>query len=56
MWMSHLVESLLLMDRVLYLHEQVVLQEWPKGSSVALVPLFDGALSPRMFGILCSRR
>jgi hypothetical protein len=59
MWMCHLVESLLLLDRALYLHEELsfgssgVTKE--EDSAVSLVPLFDGALSPRMYGILARR-
>ncbi|KAG5481901.1 hypothetical protein LSCM4_06980 [Leishmania orientalis] len=64
MWMCHLVESLLLLDRTLYLHEELsaagsYAARAPAGevesSGVALVPLFDGALSPRMYGVLARR-
>ncbi|SYZ64614.1 Methyltransferase_domain_containing_protein (plasmid) [Leishmania braziliensis MHOM/BR/75/M2904] len=64
MWMCHLVESLLLLDRTLYLHEELSKfdthgAEAPaagaESSAVALVPLFDGALSPRMYGVLARR-
>lgn len=54
MWICHLVESVLLLDRALFLYEQCALQPGT-GASVALVPLFDGALSPRMYGILVRR-
>lgn len=53
MWMCHLVESLLLLDRTLFLHER--LSSASESSAVALVPLFDGALSPRMYGIFARR-
>ena len=53
MWTSHLVEALLLLDRALFLHE--TLRADCGGSDVVLAPLFDGALSPRMFGILAQR-
>ncbi|CAG9572364.1 conserved hypothetical protein [Leishmania major strain Friedlin] len=64
MWMCHLVESLLLLDRTLYLHEELselhsraaaAPADEAESSAVALVPLFDGALSPRMYGILARR-
>ncbi|KAG5508261.1 hypothetical protein JKF63_05517 [Porcisia hertigi] len=64
MWMCHLVESLLLLDRALYLHEELANSNCRaagassaelESSAVALVPLFDGALSPRMYGILARR-
>ncbi|GET87687.1 hypothetical protein, conserved [Leishmania tarentolae] len=64
MWMCHLVESLLLLDRTLYLHEELsefhndaerAPTDETESSAVALVPLFDGALSPRMYGILARR-
>ncbi|CUG87203.1 methyltransferase, putative [Bodo saltans] len=54
MWMSHLVETLLLLDRALYLHETLK-QSGIAGSDVTLAPLFDGTLSPRMFGIFARR-
>lgn len=53
MWMCHTVESLLLLDRLLYLYESS-----PSSFSetmISLVPLFDGSLSPRLYGI-CVRR
>ena len=57
-WMSHLIEGLFLMDRVLFLQEALS-AAFPEGSeegaAVSLVPLFDGALSPRMFGLLALR-
>ncbi|CAD2221610.1 hypothetical protein AGDE_07306 [Angomonas deanei] len=53
MWMCHLVESVLLLDRTLYIHEQ--LSAAAGSSSVSLVPLFDGSVSPRMYAILASR-
>lgn len=53
MWMCHLVESLLLLDRTLYLHESMTAQG--ASSAVSLVPLFDGAISPRMYGVLARR-
>lgn len=56
MWMSHLVETLLLLDRALYIHEELQQEEGSCGSDVTLAPLFDGALSPRMYGILVRRR
>ncbi|KPA76278.1 hypothetical protein ABB37_08011 [Leptomonas pyrrhocoris] len=58
MWMCHLVESLLLLDRTLYLHEELRVGEAAEegeDSAVSLVPLFDGALSPRMYGVLARR-
>ncbi|TPP55040.1 Methyltransferase domain family protein [Leishmania donovani] len=64
MWMCHLVESLLLLDRALYLHEELsechsraagAPADEAESSAVALVPLFDGALSPRMYGVLARR-
>ncbi|KPI89079.1 hypothetical protein ABL78_1815 [Leptomonas seymouri] len=60
MWMCHLVESLLLLDRTLYLHEELSAcggggTAEGEDSAVSLVPLFDGALSPRMYGILARR-
>lgn len=54
MWVCHLVELLLLLDRAFYLHEQLSLSS-DEDSGVSLVPLFDGALSPRMYGILARR-
>ncbi|KAG5481587.1 hypothetical protein LSCM1_05611 [Leishmania martiniquensis] len=64
MWMCHLVESLLLLDRTLYLHEALSTPDSyaagapaaeAESSAVALVPLFDGALSPRMYAVLARR-
>ncbi|KAG8341607.1 Methyltransferase domain [Trypanosoma vivax] len=55
MWMCHLVETLLLLDRVFYLSEQLRCDRRFGQSVVSLAPLFDGALSPRMFGILVRR-
>ncbi|KEG14805.1 hypothetical protein DQ04_00301150 [Trypanosoma grayi] len=55
MWMSHLVETLLLLDRAFYLAEELRRDERCRGSVVSLVPLFDGAVSPRMYGILARR-
>lgn len=55
MWMCHLVESLLLLDRTLYLHEELSAAGVAEDSAVSLVPLFDGALSPRMYGVLARR-
>ncbi|CBZ25490.1 conserved hypothetical protein [Leishmania mexicana MHOM/GT/2001/U1103] len=64
MWMCHLVESLLLLDRALYLHEELselhsraagAPADEAERSAVALVPLFDGAVSPRMYGVLARR-
>ncbi|CCW65702.1 unnamed protein product [Phytomonas sp. EM1] len=55
-WMSHLTESLLLLDRALYLHEALSAGSGDLTSScVSLVPLFDGFISPRMYGILARR-
>lgn len=48
MWLAHIVEGLLLVDRLLYLAES--------GANAALVPLFDGAISPRLFAILTVRQ
>lgn len=65
MWMCHIPETILLLDRVLYLHETLVSVDEKEASSggggggehsaVSLVPLFDGALSPRMYGVLARR-
>lgn len=56
MWMCHLIETLLLLDRALYLHETFVATSAPGGNSaVSVVPLFDGAVSPRMYGIFACR-
>lgn len=56
MWMSHTVESLFLLDRTLFLHETTSKGDCAGFSSAAsLFPLFDGRISPRMYGI-CARR
>ena len=51
MWMSHLMEGLLLVDRLLFLCETSATED----ERLSLVPLFDGALSPRLFAILALR-
>ncbi|CBH11227.1 hypothetical protein, conserved [Trypanosoma brucei gambiense DAL972] len=55
MWMCHLVETLLLLDRTFYLTESLITEGRGGGSVVSLVPLFDGSISPRMYGILARR-
>ncbi|RNF20050.1 uncharacterized protein Tco025E_03879 [Trypanosoma conorhini] len=55
MWMCHLVEALLLLDRALFLSEALRRDPRCRGSVVSLVPLFDGAVSPRMYGVLARR-
>eukprot|EP00744_Colponema_vietnamica_P007635 GILI01010967.1.p1 GENE.GILI01010967.1~~GILI01010967.1.p1 ORF type:complete len:537 (+),score=85.85 GILI01010967.1:182-1612(+) len=51
MWLSHLLETLLLMDRLLFLCESAPLRAGTH-ERLSLVPLFDGHLSPRLFAIL----
>ncbi|PBJ71455.1 hypothetical protein BCY84_16797 [Trypanosoma cruzi cruzi] len=55
MWMCHLVETMLLLDRTLFLSEMLRRDRRCRGSVVSLVPLFDGAVSPRMYGVLARR-
>ncbi|ESL11968.1 hypothetical protein TRSC58_00273 [Trypanosoma rangeli SC58] len=55
MWMCHLVETLLLLDRALFLSEALQRDSRCRGSAVSLAPLFDGAISPRMYGVLARR-
>ncbi|EKF28661.1 hypothetical protein MOQ_007584 [Trypanosoma cruzi marinkellei] len=55
MWMCHLVETMLLLDRALFLSEMLRRDRRCRGSVVSLVPLFDGAVSPRMYGVLARR-
>lgn len=56
MWMCHTVESLLLLDRTLFLFEKSYTSCDKKESlAVSLFPLFDGSISPRLFAI-CARR
>jgi len=45
-----IVEGALLLDRLLFLHESL-----PPRSRVALLPLFDGRVSPRMFALVAQR-
>ena len=64
MWMSHVMEGYLLVDRILYLaEEEEKKQHIPKGvagrynrTAFSLTPLFDGALSPRMYAIMGLRQ
>lgn len=55
MWMCHTIESLLLLDRTIFLHEVSCKSSSSLNTSVSLFPLFDGKISPRMYGI-CVRR
>nr|CCC90543.1 conserved hypothetical protein [Trypanosoma congolense IL3000] len=55
MWMCHLVETLLLLDRAFYLVECLITDGRTESSAVSLVPLFDGSISPRMYAILARR-
>jgi hypothetical protein len=50
MWIAPLVEGSLLLDRLWYLKESL-----PAASQTALLPLFDGTLSPRMFALVARR-
>lgn len=56
MWMCHTVESLFLLDRTLFLFERSYHSSGKSENiAVSLFPLFDGKISPRLFGI-CARR
>jgi hypothetical protein len=62
MWMSHVMEGYLLVDRILYLaEEEEKKQQSGEGrrynrTAFSLTPLFDGALSPRMYAIMGLRQ
>eukprot|EP00796_Vickermania_ingenoplastis_P011114 gene11114-7740_t len=50
MWMCHTIESLFLLDRMLFLYESAYTADsspW-RHSAVSLCPLFDGRISPRI--------
>jgi hypothetical protein len=50
MWLAPLLENMLLVDRLQFLAETL-----PE-ANVALLPLFDGTISPRMFALVAMRK
>jgi hypothetical protein len=62
LWMSHVMEGYLLVDRILYLSEEEEKKQQSgevrryNRTAFSLTPLFDGALSPRMYAIMGLRQ